>query len=53
MRSIQKSAGSREEAVFESVGTCPQTFVSFSPWKKVEEIMSGVCGVLDYAVCAE
>ena len=50
-RSIQKSDGSREEAVLESVGTCPQTFVSFSRWKKVEESMSGVRGVLDYAVC--
>ena len=30
---------------------CPQTFVSFYRWKKVEEMMSGVCGVLDYAGC--
>ena len=40
---MQKSDGSREEAVLESVGT--YTFVSFSR-QKVEEIMSGV---LDYA----
>ena len=50
-RSIQKSDGSREEAVLESVGTCPQTFVSFPRRKKVEERMSGVRGVLDYAGC--
>ena len=50
-RSIQKSEGSREEAVLESVGAWPQTFVSFSRWKKVEESMSGVHGVLDYAGC--
>jgi len=50
-RSIQKSDGSREEAVLESVGTCPQTFVSFSRWKNAEESMSEVSGVLDYAVC--
>ena len=30
---------------------CPQTFVSFSRWKKVEERMSGMCGVLNYADC--
>jgi len=36
--------GSREEAVLEPVGSCPQTFVSFSRWKKVEERMSGVRG---------
>ena len=50
-RSIQKSDSSREEAVLESVGTGPQTFVSFSRWKKVEERMSGVRGVLNYAGC--
>jgi len=50
-RSIQKSDGSREAAVFESVGTCPQTFVSFPRWKKVEERMSGVREVFDYAGC--
>ena len=50
-RSIQKSEGSREEAVLESVGTCPQTFVSFYRWKKVEERMSRVRGILDYAGC--
>ena len=43
-RSIQKSDSSREEAVLESVGTCPPTFVSFSRRKKVEERMSGVRG---------
>jgi len=42
-RSIQKSDGSWEEAVLE-VGTSPQTFVSFSQWKKVEESMSGLGG---------
>ena len=50
-RSIQKSDGSQEEAVLESVGTCPQTFVSFSRRKKVEERMAGVHGVLNYAGC--
>ena len=50
-RSIQKSDGSREEAVLESVGTCPQTFASFSRKKKVEERISGVRGVLNYAGC--
>ena len=50
-RSIQKSDSSREEAVLESVGTCPQTFVSFSQRKMMEERMSGVCGVLNYAGC--
>ena len=50
-RSIQKSDGSREEAVLESVGTWPQTFVSFSRQKKVEERMSGLRGVLNYAGC--
>ena len=49
--SIQKSDGSREEAVLESIGTCPQNFESFSRRKKVEERMSGVHGVLDYAGC--
>ena len=34
-RPIQKSDGSREEAVIELVGMCPQTFVSFSRRKKV------------------
>jgi len=51
-RSIQKSDGSREKAFFESVGTCPQTFVSFSPerrrWKSV---CPGCMGVLGYAGC--
>ena len=47
-RSIQKSDSSRGEAVLESVGTCPQTF---SRWKKVEERMSGVSGVLNHAGC--
>jgi len=50
-RSTQKSNGSREEAVPESVGKCPQTFVSFCRWKNVKENVSGVRGVLDYAVC--
>ena len=50
-RSIQKSDGSREEAVFDSIGKRPQTFVSFSRWKNVEERMSGVRGVLNYAGC--
>ena len=48
---IHKSDGSREEAVLESVGTCPQSFVSFSRRKKVEERMSVVRGVLNYAGC--
>ena len=47
-KSIQKSDGSRE-AVLESVGTCPQTYISFSRRKEAEERMSGVCGVLNYA----
>ena len=50
-KSIQKSDGSREEAVLESVGMYPQIFVSFSRRKKVEERMSGVRGVLNYAGC--
>ena len=50
-RSIQKSDGSREEAVLESVGTGPQTVVSFSRRKKVEENTSGVHNVLDHAGC--
>ena len=50
-RSIQKSDSSREEAVLESVATWPQTFVSFSRRKKVEERMSRVRGVLNYAGC--
>ena len=50
-RSIQKSDSSREEAVLESVGTSPQSFVSFSRRKKVEEGMSRVRGVLNYAGC--
>ena len=50
-RPIQKSDGSREEAVLESVGTCPQIFVSFSQWKKVAENMFRVHVVLDYAGC--
>ena len=50
-RSIQKSDSSREEAVFESVGTCPQASVFFSRLKKVEERMSGVRGVFNYAGC--
>ena len=45
-RPIQKSDGSREEAVLESVGMCPQTYVSFSQRKKVGERMSGVHGSL-------
>ena len=48
-RSIQKSDGSREEAILESVGTCLQTFVSFSRQKKMEERMSG--GAFFYAGC--
>ena len=47
---IQKSDGSREEVVLESVGTCPQTSVSLSQ-RKVEERMSGVRGLLDYVGC--
>ena len=43
--------GSREKAVFESVGANFQTFVPFSRWKKVEGCMSGVCGTLNYAGC--
>ena len=50
-KSIQKSDSSKEEAVLESVGTRSQIFVSFSRQKKVEERMSGVRGVLDYAGC--
>ena len=50
-KSIQKSDRSREEAVLESVGTRPQTFVSFSRRKKMEERMSGVHGVLNYTGC--
>ena len=50
-KSIQKPDSSREEAVLELIGTRPQTFVSFSRWKKVEERMSWVRGVLDYAGC--
>ena len=50
-KSIHKSDSSSEEAVLESVGTRPQTFVSFSRRKKVEERMSGVRGVLNYAGC--
>ena len=50
-RPTQKSDSSREEPVLESVGTLPQTFVSFSRWKKVEERVSGVHGVLNYAGC--
>ena len=50
-KSIQKSHSSREEAVLESVVTWPQSFVSFSRRKKVEERMSGVRGVLNYAGC--
>jgi len=30
---------------------CPQTFISFSRCKKVEEGMSGVRGIIDYAGC--
>ena len=45
-RFIQRSDGSREEAVLESVGMHPQTFVSFPRWKKVEESMSGCVGSL-------
>ena len=48
--SIQKSDSNREEAVLESVGMWPQTFVSFSR-REVEERMSGVRGILDYAGC--
>ena len=48
-RPIQKSEGSREEAVLESAGTWLQAFVSFS--QKVEKSMSRVCGVLDYVGC--
>ena len=50
-RFIQKSESSTEEAVLELVGPWPQTFVSFSRRKKVEEKMSGVHGVLNYAGC--
>ena len=50
-RSIQKSDDIREETVHESFRTCPQAFVSFPQWKKVEESMSGVRGVLNYAGC--
>ena len=50
-RSIQKSDGSREEAVLELVGTRSQTFVSFSRRKKVVESTSRMCGVPDYAGC--
>ena len=50
-RSIQKSDGSREEAVLELVGTWPQNLVSFIRQKKVEERMSGVREVLNYAGC--
>ena len=45
------SDGSREEAVFELVVMYPWTFVSFSRRKKVEERMSGVRAVHDYAGC--
>ena len=48
-RCIQKSDGIREEAALESVGMYSQTFVSFSRRKKVEESMSGVRGVPNYA----
>ena len=41
-RTIQKSDGSREEAVLESVGSCFQNFVYFSRQTKVEEGMSGL-----------
>ena len=48
-KSIQKSDGSREEAVLELVGACPQTFVSLSRQKKVGESMSRVRWLLNYA----
>ena len=43
-RSIQKSDCSREETVLESVGMCPQTFISFPRQKKVEVRMPRVRG---------
>ena len=49
--SIQKSDGSREEAVLESVGMWPLALVFFSRRKKVEESVSGVRGVLNSAGC--
>ena len=36
-RFIQKYDGSREEAVFESVGMYFQTFICFHRWKNMEE----------------
>ena len=50
-KSIQKPDGIKEEVVLDSVGTWPQTFVSFSRRKKVEERMFRVRGVLNYAGC--
>ena len=43
-RSIQKSGGRREEAVLESVETCPETFVSFITEEGESEYVKGVWG---------
>ena len=45
-KSIQKSDGSREEAVLESIDKCFQTFVSFTQLKTEESIPGFLIGLL-------